>query len=129
MMKEYEDSLLKNNNKINFEVFIIVKREIKLKNKKNQIYINANIFVSIIFLLIIPIIAKNIKLSSNRLLQLGSYEIIIKVNHIGNQEILYNGFNTMPDKILSSNGKEIDRNDNKINIEDKELYYILKWDY
>ena len=142
MMEEYVDLLLKFNNKYqklrnkkNIIIKIIIndlgnKNEVMIKNINNKIYFNINIvfYIFILIILIIPIISQNMKLDSNRLLQSEIYEITIKFNGIGNQEILYNCFNTMPDKIYSSNGDEIERNENKINIEDNELYYTLKWE-
>jgi surface protein len=147
MVKAFRDSLLKNSSygeeyqklgnkkniiyRKNINGSVIDKKKIMIKNLNNKIYINASISFTTIFinfLLIIPIISQDNTLTSNRLLQSNIYEIAIKVNEKGNQEILYNGFNTMPDTIYSSNGDVININNNKINIEDNELYYILKWE-
>ena len=75
-------------------------------------------------MLFVSVNAKEIK---NRKLTSEIFEIKIKVNGIGNQEIIYNDFETMPDKIYSSNGDEIIGIGNSINIEENESSIILKW--
>ena len=83
-------------------------------------------YIKIIILLML-FVSVNVKEIKNRKLTSEIFEIKIKVNGIGNQEIIYNDFNTMPDKIYSSNGDEIIGIGNTINIEENESSIILKW--
>ena len=103
---------------------IIIKSQYNI-NVKNLLLFS--IFISIITLH--PIICKNIKGTDKRKLELGINEISLKINGIGDQEIIYADFNTMPDKIYC-NGVEVDSSNiigNKINIEDNESIITLEW--
>ena len=139
MFNGIKDLLIKYNNKdtkllnkldtyTNFKQKKIPKNKITLKYKNKYIikpiFFNYNFILIILLKLFISINAKEIK---NRKLSTGIYQITIKVNGIGNQEIIYQSFNKMPDKIYSSSGEEISITNNLINIEENESTIILKW--
>ena len=108
-----------------------VEKNIIIIRRKNNINIKYLLLFSIFISIIIqPITCKNIKGTNKRKLELGIYEISLKIKGIGEQEIIYAGFNTMPNKIYC-NGEEVDNlnvNGNKINIEENESIITLKWD-
>ena len=139
MFNGIKDLLIKYNNKdtkllnkldtyTNFKQKKIPKNKITLKYKNKYIikpiFFNYNFILIILLKLFISINAKEIK---NRKLSTGIYQITIKVNGIGNQEIIYQSFNQMPDIIYSSSGEEISITKNLINIEENESTIILKW--
>ena len=140
MINKYEGSLINENKsnkkkeKINNSLLKNKRKNRKIKNItkifNNKFFYKKNQFIFhfvIIILLILPMISNNIKEYSNRILELGTNQIKIRVNIIGNQEIIYNNFNAMPDKIFY-NGIQINRNENTINIENNEESIILSWD-